>query len=77
MPAPVPAPASTTTSAPSRTNFFTVSGVAETRFSPGWVSQGMTNCIVKFAWFFGINAIPVLLDFQSADDYGACFAWQE
>jgi hypothetical protein len=32
---------------------------------------------VKFAWFFGINAIPVLLDFQSADDYGACFAWQE
>jgi hypothetical protein len=27
----------------------------------------MTNCIVNFAWFYGINAIPVLLEFQSAD----------
>src|SRR5262245_1576747 len=41
MPDFTPAPCSTATSAPSETNFFTVSGVAATRGSPGSVSAAI------------------------------------
>ena len=58
----------TTTSAPSRTNFLTVSAVAETRFSPGWVSRGMTSLHSEVRLIFWDHQDPGCVEISSRTD---------